>query len=526
MADFDLVLKRGVIYDGTGASPLRGDVGLRSGRIAAVGADLAGTETLDCDGLCVAPGFIDPHGHSDVVALSPDPTLDMKVRQGVTLEIIGQDGLGVAPLRSGDVFSRREQLKVRLGSPDIDWNWRSVGTYLDALDQARPALDLAYLVPHGAVRESIIGLADRPAATHDTFRMKGLLARSMDEGAWGLSFGLSHPPGCFAEKEELVELAGVAASRHLPVVARLRNDGEGALDAAAELVAVGRESGAHIHLAHLKLSGSAHWARLPQLLESFQLAKRGGVDLTADVYPYTAGQVMLAELLPGWVHEGGEQAALSRLSNPESRRRIRAALESAGSVWASCGPSQMLLWSLPSGRTDLLGKDLAAAAQQEGKDPVDFALDLLGHERLGISVLCRDQTDEVVERLLASAQVCVCAGALPGGRAHPRAYGAFPRVLSRLVRERKVLTLEAAVRKMTGLPADTFGLDDYGYVLPGRRGNLVVFDPLQVQDAATFEEPNKSPEGIPYVLVGGKLVVRDGRLTGERPGRVARRKRS
>ncbi|HEY3450540.1 MAG TPA: D-aminoacylase [Myxococcales bacterium] len=526
MSDFDLVLKRGVIYDGTGGSPLRGDVALRSGRIAAVGADLSGSETLDCDGLCIAPGFIDPHGHSDVVALSPDPTLDMKVRQGVTLEIIGQDGLGVAPLRSGDVFSRREQLKVRLGSPDVDWNWRSVGTYLDALDQARPALDLAYLVPHGAVRESIIGLADRPAATHDIFRMKGLLARSIDEGAWGLSFGLGHPPGCFAEKEELVELAGVAASRHLPVVARARHDGEGVLEAVSELIAVGRESGAHVHLAHLKISGPSHWPRLPELLESFLLAKRAGVELTADVYPYTAGQVMLAELLPGWVHEGGEQVALSRLANPEARARIRAALLSPASPWTACGPGQMLLWSLPSGRKDLLGRDLAAAAQSAGKDPVDFVLDLLRDERLGVSVLCRDQSDEVVERLLASSQICVCAGALPGGRAHPRAYGAFPRVLSRMVRERQVLTLEAAVRKMTGLPADTFGLDDYGYVLTGKRGNLVVFDALKVQDAATFEEPDKSPEGIPYVLVGGKLVVRDGRLTGERPGRVARRKRS
>ncbi len=526
MSDFDLVLKRGVIYDGTGASPLRGDVGLRSGRIAAIGADLAGAESLDCDGLCVAPGFIDPHGHSDLVALSPDPTLDMKVRQGVTLELIGQDGLGVAPLRSGDVFSRREQLKVRLGSPDVDWSWRSVATYLDALDQARPALDLAYLVPHGAVRESIVGLADRPATSHDVFRMKGLLARSIDEGAWGLSFGLGHPPGCFAEKEELVELAGVAASRHLPVVAHLRSDGEGLLGSMAEMIDLGRESGAHLHLAHLKISGSQHWAWLPQLLESFGQARRAGVELTADVYPYTAGQLMLAELLPGWVHEGGEQAALSRLSNPEARGRIRAALESASSPWAACGPGQMLLWSLPSGRTDVVGQDLASAAQKAGKDPIGFTLDLLAGERLGVSVLCRDQGDEVVERLLASPQVCVCAGALPGGRAHPRAYGAFPRVLARLVRERQVLTLEAAVRKMTGLPADTFGLDDYGYVLTGKRANLVVFDPLAVRDAATFEEPDKAPEGIPYVLVGGKVVIRDGRLTGERPGRVARRKRS
>ncbi|MBI5548175.1 MAG: D-aminoacylase [Deltaproteobacteria bacterium] len=526
MADFDLVLKRGILYDGTGAGPLRGDVGIRSGRIAALGAELTGTESLDCDGLCVSPGFIDPHAHSDLMALATEPALEMYVRQGVTLQLLGQDGLGGAPLRSGDVFSRREQLKGLLGNPDVEWTWRSVATYLDALDLARPLLDLAFLVPHGAVRESIIGLTDRPAAAHDVFRMKGLLARSLDEGAWGVSFGLRSPPGCFAQQEELVELAGVAASRHVPVVAQLRSESEGLLESTEELIRLGQESGAHIHIAHLKIAGEGHWPRLPQLLAALAAAPRAGVELTADIYPYAAGQLLFASLLPPWAHEGGAQATLARLANAEERARFREHLLDPSSLWAACGPGSFSIWSLPSGRADLVGKDLESAARAAAKDPLDFALDLLREEKLGLAVLCRNQSEAIVDRLLALPQVSVCAGSPPGGRPHPRAHGAFPRVLARFVRERRTLSLEQAVRKMTGLPADTFGLDDFGYLVEGKRANITVFEPEAVRDTATFEAPGRFAEGICHVLVGGKTVVRDGKITGERPGRVARRKRS
>lgn len=526
MADFEVVLKRGTIHDGTGGPPLRADVGLRSGRIASIGADLSGDEELDCSDLCVAPGFIDTHAHSDLLALAAEPTLEAKVRQGVTLDVVGQDGLGAAPLRIGDVASRRDQLALLLGNPDVDWTWRSVASYFDALDQARPVLDLACLVPHGAIRESIMGLAERTAAPHDVFRMKGLLARSLDEGAWGLSLGFHHPPGCWACANELLELAGVAASRHVPVFAHLRTETDQVLEAVEELVRLGREAGAHVHISHLKLSGERAWSQLPQLLQSIEAAQQAGVQLTADVYPYTTAHVMLAALLPAWAREGGRDAAVARLSDARERERIRAHLFAPGSVWNACGPENVLLWSLPSGRADLAGKDLAAAAQGSGRDPIDFALDLLREERLGVAALCRSQDEAVMERLLALRYVNVSSGGLPSARPHPRAYGAFPRVLAHLVRDRQSLTLPQAVRKMTGLPADTLGLGDFGYVVEGKRANLVVFDPATVADLATLEDPARFPEGIRFVLVGGKLVVREGRLTGERPGRVARRKRS
>jgi N-acyl-D-amino-acid deacylase len=524
MADFDLVLKRGIIYDGTGAGPMRGDVGIRSGRIGEIGADLSGQETLDCDSLCLAPGFIDTHAYSDLAALDPEPTLERKVRQGVTLDVIGQDGLGVAPLRTGDVDARREQLKVLRGNPDVEWSWRSFASWCDVLDQARAALDIACLIPHGAVRESIIGLSDRPAAAHDIFRMKGLLARSLDEGAFGVSFGLGTPPGCFAQRDELVELAGVAASRHVPIVSRLRSEAEGAVEALSELVSIGRDSGAHVHLAHLKLSGPAAWPRLPQLLETLTRAQKEGVEITADAYPYDAAHVTLAALLPAWAHQGGVKAMAARLAEPAARKQIKAFLVSPGSLWRACGPENIVLWSLPPARAELAGKDLASAAA--GKDPMDFALDLLRDEPAGICLVCRDQSEDVLEKLLALPCLNLSAGGLPGGRPHPRSYGAFPRVLARYVRERHVLSLEQAVRKMSGLPADTFGLDDFGYLVEGKRANVVIFEPDGVKDLATFAEPDKFAEGVRHVLVGGKLVVKDNKLTGERPGRVARRRRS
>jgi N-acyl-D-amino-acid deacylase len=528
MAEYDLVLKKGTLYDGTGGAPMRADLAVRGTRIAAIGPDLDGPEVIDCEGLCVAPGFIDTHSHSDLAALA-EPSLEMKVRQGVTLELLGHDGLSVAPLRAGDVEGRRRQVAPLLGQPELDWSWRSVANYLDALDLSRPALDTAYLVPHGAIRESIIGPTDSPAEPHDVFRMKGLLARSLDEGAFGVSTSLSGRPGRLARHEELTELAGVAASRQVPLVLHLRSDGDRVLESVEEAARIARESGVHVHLARLKIAGRRNWERLEALLEAIQTAQREAIKITADLYPYEAGVCPLAAMLPPWVLEGGTDAALERLASENDRARVRAWLLEADvgrdDPWHLAGPEAIHL-SLPSGRRpELAGRPLAELGRDLGRDPIDLALDLLREERLEVFALPFDQSEEVIERLLRLPFVNVCSASSPV-RPHPRSWGAFPRVLARFVRERSALSLEAAVRKMSGLPADVFGLSDHGYLLEGKRANLVVFDPAQVRDTATFEQPASGPEGIPHVLVAGRPVVRDGRLTGERPGRVARRRRA
>jgi len=516
MADFDLVLRQGLIYDGTGESPRHADIAVRGDRIAAVvesSENIVGFQNIDCSDLCVAPGLIDVHGRSDLRAFGSDAAIDRALLQGVTLELIGQDGLGPAPLRSGDVFSRREQLQAR-GAPstlqDVDWNWRTVADYFDALDEAHPALDLACLVPHGAVRESVLGLADRPVGSHDLARMKGLLARSLAEGGWGFSLGLSLPPGCFSDLEELVDMTGVAAARRVPMVARLRSDGEGLLDSASELLAIGRRSCARVHLARLSISGAAPERQLPDLLAILERARREGVGLTADVSPHAVHHFMLSSLLPSWMHEGGAQAALARLANPHARQRLREELSDRRSSWRQTAAPGTVLSSLPSqagrpadrpytGHPELLGQELSRAAHSAGKEPLDFALDLLRDEHMAV-VMERRASEEVIEQLLELPWTTISAGE-----------GAFARVLAKLVRERPVLSVEQAVHKMTGLPAEIFGLSDFGCVEAGKRASLMVFD------------PTKPEGGVPYVLVGGKLVVEGGALTGERPGRVVRR---
>jgi len=530
MAELELVFKRGLLYDGTGGTPLRADLGVRGHRIAAIGANLSGAEQIDCDGLCLAPGFIDSHAHSDLQLLT-EPTLEMKVRQGVTMEVIGLDGMSVAPLRAGDVANRRDQLAALLGSPQLEWSWRSVASFLDALDEARPALAVVYLAPHGAIRESIMGLCDRKAAPHDIFRMKGLLARCLDEGAFGVSMGLAQTPCFYAEQEELVELAGVAASRHVPCVVHLRSESDRLLESVEEMAKVGRDSGAHIHISHLKSSGRENWGRVEELVALFEDARRDGVTLSADVYPYDVGSSLLTSILPPWVLEGGHASMSARLSHEPDRQRIRAQILDAhrtlwDNQWKHAGPEGLIVWDIPSGRRrELVGKSLALLGQELGREPVDVALDLLRDER-GAAVVCLNQSEAVMERLLQLPFVNVCTGGQTAGRPHPRSYGAFPRILSRYVREKGMLTLEQAVRKMTGLTADTLGLDDFGYLLEGKRANVVAFDAARVKDTATLTNPASFPEGVVHVAVGGKLVVKGGQLTAERPGRAARRRKA
>jgi N-acyl-D-amino-acid deacylase len=528
MADLDLVLKGGIIFDGTGGTPFRGDIGLQGDRISEIAAGLRGAEELDCANLAVAPGFIDTHSHSDLVVLD-DPTLPMKVRQGITLEVFGQDGISVAPVRLQDLDNRRRQLAGLLTDPQIEWSWGEVDDYLKAVAESRPAPDVAYLVPHGAVRESVMGMEDRPATEAELTRMKGLLARSLDEGAFGISTGLIYPPCCYADTNELVELCEVVAGRGLPIVVHMRSESDRIVEAMEEMFIVGRRSGVHVHISHFKIAGRNNWGKLPRMLAAVEKAKADGVQVTADQYPYVAGSTMLGAILPPWAHAGGPKETVARLRSKEQRDRMAAQIRDTkdsdwDNFWKWSGPEGILIADVPSGkRPQVVGKSVKDAAKAASADPLEFAFDLLASEAMGVAMVSFSQSEEVVGQILALPYVNACTDGLLGGRPHPRAYGTCPRILGRYVREKRTLSLEAAIRKLTGLAADTFGFADHGYLLAGKRANLVVFDPATVSDPATFEDPVQYPKGIPHVIVGGKAVVRDNQITGERPGRVLRR---
>jgi N-acyl-D-amino-acid deacylase len=519
----DRVLRGGLVIDGSGGAGVRADVGIRDGRIEAVGDGLAGREAIDCGGHVVAPGFIDTHSHSDVKVLA-EPELPMKVRQGITLEVFGQDGISVAPVRPAERPAWKQKLSGLLGDFGVSWDWSSVADYLARVSAARPVQDVAYLVPHGALRQWVIGGEARPATDGERSAMQSLFRQALREGACGLSTGLIYPPCCYADTAELVALGRVLAEAGRPLVVHMRSESDRLLEALEEMASVARESGSAIHVSHLKAAGKRNWPKAADVVAFLEGAQHEGLRFTADQYPYVAGSTLLGAILPPWAHDGGTDATLVRLRDSHARRRLREAMLEARPVdwdnfWKWSGPEGIVIADVPSGRhPEYLGRTIADVARSAGKDPVEMALDLLLEERMGVAMVSFSQDEAVVERFLALPFVNACTDGLLGGRPHPRTYGTYPRILGRYVRERRVLGLEEAVRKLTSQAADALGLAGHGRLAAGQRANVVVFDPDTVADRATFEEPARYPVGIRDVFVGGVPVVRSGAMTGLRPG--------
>jgi N-acyl-D-amino-acid deacylase len=528
VADLDLVISGATVFDGSGAPGRRLDIGIVGERIAELAAGLSGRAVFEANGLAAAPGFIDTHSHSDLKVLD-SPSLEPKLRQGITLELFGQDGISVAPLREQDVQNRRRQLAGLLTDPDVAWSWRSVADYLSEVERARPALDVAYLIPHGAVRESVMGLEDRPASPSELRAMQALLDRGLQEGAFGLSTGLIYPPCCYGDSRELVALCEVAARSGAAIAVHLRSESDRLLEAIDEMVAVSRSSGVHLHISHLKIAGRTNWPKADRVIAALNAARESGIRLTADQYPYLAGSTLMGAILPPWVHAGGTSSVLRRLASVTERAKIQAEIRDPADVpwdnfWKWSGPEGIIIADIPSGnRPELVGQSLAQAASATGQDPLELALDLLHQEQLGVAMISFSQSEEVLERFMKLPFVNACTDGLLGGRPHPRAYGTYPRMLGHYVRQQKTLTLEEAVRKLSGLAADAFGFQEHGYLRPGKRANVVLFDPDRVVDTATFDDPARFPIGIHHVVVGGQLVIRDGELTGARSGTVLRR---
>ncbi len=523
-------MRGGIVIDGTGAPRRRSDVLLREGRIYAVEPELtvgATIAVLDVDGLIVAPGFIDTHSHSDLRILA-DPDLAMKVCQGITLDVLGQDGISVAPVRDEDVVQVRRQLAGLLGDPDVARDWRSVADYLKTLDRGA-GLSASYLVPHGAVRACAMGFEARPPTTDELERMVAITGRAMDEGAIGLSTGLIYPPCCYADTDELVVLCREVARQDGVFVVHMRSESDRVLGAVDEMIDVARRSGVHVHISHFKIAGRDNWPLVGEMLSKVAAAHAAGLRVTADQYPYHAGSTMFGAILPPWAHDGGVDRTLERLSWPDVRLKMRAQMEDRApcdwdNFWKWTGPEEIVISDVPSGRRpEVVGKTVADAAKAAGRDPVTFAFDLLESERMGVAMISFSQGDEVVDRILREPYVNICTDGLLGGRPHPRAYGSFPRVLGRYVRERGLLSLEEAVRKMTSQAAEAMHLRDRGTVAVGRIADLVIFDEATVADRATFEDPRRLPAGVEYVLSGGTLVVDHEKPTGARPGRAVRR---
>jgi N-acyl-D-aspartate/D-glutamate deacylase len=526
---YDLLIRGGRIVDGTGAAAFAGDVAVRGDRIAAVGA-LPGArarDTIDATGLVVAPGFIDMLGHSEYRLLD-DPRAISKITQGVTSEVTGEV-TSVVPVNENTLRELDPETRARV-------TWRDLDGYFATLEAAKPAINLATFVTAGSVRRYVMGDANRPATPAELDRMRALVDSAMRQGAMGLSTGLVYAPASFASTDEIAELAHVAARHGGGYASHIRSEGDRLVEAVNEAIQIGERAGTWVQIHHLKASGRANWGKMPQAVAAIEAARARGLDVSADIYPYIASGTGLDATLPNWVHAGGNDSLLARLRDPATRARIRAELAGpGGSDWrigtSAGGPSGVMIASVS---VDSLrryqGMRLSEVAAARGQDAPEALFDLLVADRANTAAIYFSMAEE--DLVLAMRQPWVSVGMDAGARAadstvtsrpHPRAYGTFPRILCRYVRERGVMSMEEAVRRFTTLPAARVGLTGRGAVRTGMYADLTLFDPATVCDRATFENPVQTSVGIRHVLVNGTPVLRDGTPTGQRTGRALRR---
>ncbi len=524
----DILIVNGLVVDGTGKPAFQADVGVAEGRIAVVADSVAqeARRTIQAQGLHLAPGFIDPHTHSELTLLA-DPHAESKIRQGVTTEVVGNCGFSPAPLLGAAVDEMRAQAKT-LG---LNVNWASMAEYLERLRTQGIALNVVPLVGHNTVRGSVTGFDDVQPTIEQQTKMERLVAEAMEQGARGLSSGLFYPPGFYARTEEVIGLAQVAARYGGIYATHIRNEGDHLLEAIAEAIEIAEQAEIRVEIAHLKLEGYRNWEGADRLLASLDDAHSRGVSVGCDQYPYAASSTWLAAILPYWAQAGGAKAIAERLSDPQTRTRIREDWEENCADWDNCGGvrewSNVLVTDCDP-RPDVLGKSIVEIADAEGKDPLEAALDLIVISEGQAAGVFFDQLEDNVRTLMRHPLVVVGSdgnslapyGVLGQRKPHPRSYGTFPRVLGRYVREEKVLTLEEAVKKMTSITAERFGLTDRGVIREGAWADLVLFDAQTIADRATFIDPHQYPVGIPYVVVNGVVVIDQGQHSGALPGQV------
>ena len=530
MATWNYVLHGGTIVDGTGAEPAPGDLAVADDRIAAAGvlrlpADGTLPTVLNCSGLVVAPGFIDVHTHSDLTLLAA-PEASTHLLQGVTTNVCGNCGWSAFPA-SGERAARMKEECEGYGLP---FDWEDLTGFLKRVERTPAAINRALLVGHGAVRRPELGYANRDPNAEELEAMRGHVRRALDPGCLGISRGPVYPPGMYAKVEEIAEIGGVVAGAGGLYASHVRDEGAGLEAAVEEFLRIGREGGLRVQFSHLKVSGQEHWHKIDWLLDRLEAARAAGLELFADRYPYTASETGLDVLLPRWAFEGGTEEELDRLKDRVARGRMEkeiAAANPAPEFW-----ERVVVGSVEAPELAALqGRSIAEIAVERGRPPMEVYFEILIEDRCRTGAMYHKLSEEHLERILGLDWVMIgsdssargTGGPTSRGLPHPRGCGTFPRVIARYVREKKLLTLSQAVRKMTGLPAEAFGLKDRGVVRKGAFADLAVFDPRKFGDAATYRNPKAPATGLVHLFVNGRAVVINGKPTSERPGRLLRR---
>ena len=531
-AEYDLILRGGDLYDGSGGSPQVADIAVRKDTIAAIG-DLSkarGKVEINAKGLAVAPGFINMMSQAGQT-LIVDGKAQSDIRQGITLEVLGE-GESMGPL------SERMKEDFVKGHGDIryDIGWTTLDEYLRFLEKRGVTPNVASFIGAATPRVHVIGYDDRPPTEEELGRMQKLVGQAMEEGALGVASALIYPPGSFAKTEELVAMAKEAAKYSGIYISHIRSEGDDIVGATGEFLRIVREAGIRGEIFHLKTGGRDNWAKMDEVIGIVEKARAEGLEITADAYPYAAGMAGLLASFPPWIQDGGVEAAIKRMKAPATRQRIIQEMRTPSKGWESlylqCGsPERILLIAFnEESLKPLTGKTLAQVAEIRGKSPEETAMDLLIEDNGQVLAIYFSQSEENLKKTLPLPWLSFCTdeaayapeGVFLGAGAHPRAYGTYPRILGKYVQDEKLMTLQEAVRKMSALPAETLRIERRGRLQTGYFADIVVFDPSKVRDLATFENPHRYATGIVHVLVNGIQVLRDGEHTGAKPGRVVR----
>jgi N-acyl-D-amino-acid deacylase len=527
---FDVIIRGGLVFDGTGAPGRRVDVGLRGDRIDRIGdlSDVAGRSVVDASGLAVAPGFINMLSWS-TESLLIDGRSQGELREGVTTQIFGE-GSSMGPLTPAMKARAIEQM----GDLKYDITWTSLSEYLRTLERRGVSQNVASYLGATTVREYVIGLEDKKPTPAQLDQMRALVREEMEAGALGIGSSLIYAPAFYASTEELIELCKVAARYRGKYISHMRSEGNRLAEGVDELIRISREARIPAEIYHLKAAGQANWPKMDRVIATIESARKSGLQITADMYTYTAGATGLDASMPPWVLDGGYEAAYKRLADPGMRQKIAAAIRTASDDWenlyrAAGSADRVLLVEFKSDALKpLTGKTLAEAARMRGEDPVDTIMNLVLEDRSRVGTVYFMMSEENLRKQIALPWVSFGSDAssmapeppFTKSSAHPRAYGNFARVLGKYVREDKVLTLADAVRKLSGLPATNLELDRRGFLKEGMFADVVVFDPATIADRATFENPHQYSVGVRHVFVNGTQVIRDGEHTGAKPGRA------